>query len=98
MTNIFSKLEEDEVASIQILIRPRKDRKWQKKTEQAGVMMFSGKKPGGFRIPGLSFLGDIVVGIFFGYDKIQKNQQQAIPHQARTVPAVTSGCYRPAKR
>lgn len=76
MTNIFSKLEETEVASIQILIRPRKDKKWQKKTEQAGVTMFSGKKPGGFKLPGLGFLSDIVVGIFFGYEKIQKGKPQ----------------------
>jgi len=75
MTNIFSKLDEDEIASIQIIVRPTRDTKWQKKTEQAGVTMFSGKKPTGFKIPGLGFLGDIIVGIFFGYDKIQKNRQ-----------------------
>jgi hypothetical protein len=75
MTNIFSKLEDNDVASIQVIIRPRKDQKWRKKAEQAGVTMFAGKKPGGFRIPGLGFLSDIIVGLFFGYDKIKKDPQ-----------------------
>jgi len=74
MTNIFSKFEENEVSAIQLLIRPRTDKKWRKKAEQAGVTMFSGKKPGGFKIPGLGFLNDIFVGLFFGYDKIQKGK------------------------
>jgi hypothetical protein len=76
MTNIFSKLDENDVSAIQILVRPKKGRKWQKKTEQAGITMFAGKKPGQFKIPGLGFLNSIIVGIFFGYDKISKNPQQ----------------------
>lgn len=74
LSNIFSKLEENEVAAIQMVIRPRKDKKWQKKTEIAGNTMFSGKKPGGFKIPGLSFLGNIFTGIFFGYEKMSKEE------------------------
>jgi hypothetical protein len=75
LTNIFSKLEEEEVSSIQIVFRPRKDKKWQKKAEQAGVTMFSGKKPGGLRLPGFGFLNTLFVGILFGYEKIAKSQQ-----------------------
>jgi hypothetical protein len=76
LTNIFSKLEENEVSALQIVIRPRKDTKWRKTAEQAGVTMFSGKKPGGFKLPGLGFLNNIVVGLFFGYDKIQQTKPQ----------------------
>jgi hypothetical protein len=76
MTNIFSKLEEDDVSVIQLTIRPRTDKKWQKKAEQAGVTMFSGKKPGGFKIPGLGFLNTFIVSLIFGYDKAQKSQPQ----------------------
>ena len=76
LTNIFSKLEEKEIGVIQLLVRPHKSKKWQKETEQAGVAMFSGKKPGAFKLPGLGFLNSIIVGIFFGYDKIQKKPQE----------------------
>jgi len=76
MTNIFSKLEEYEVAAIQIVLRPRKDNKWRKKAELAGNTMFSGKKPGGLKLPGLGWLNSIITALFFGYDKIQKSQPQ----------------------
>jgi hypothetical protein len=76
LTNIFTKLEQNEVSVIQIVVRPRKDKKWQKKAEEAGVTMFAGKKPGAFKLPGLGFLNNIVVGIFFGYDKIAKSNPQ----------------------
>ncbi len=76
MTNIFSKLEENEVSAIQIVLRPHKNKKWQKKAEQAGNTMFAGKKPGGFKLPGLGFLNNLFVGLFFGYEKIQKSNPQ----------------------
>lgn len=77
LTNIFSKLDETEIGVIQLLIRPRKGKKWQKHTEQAGIAMFSGKKPGGFKIPGLGFLGNIFTGIFFGAAKMQTAPQES---------------------
>lgn len=61
ITNIFSKFEETDVASIQVLVRAKKSKRWKKKVEEAGTQMFSGKKPGGFKIP---LLGPIVD--FFG--------------------------------
>ena len=76
LTNVFSKLDEGDVGAIQIVIRPRKDHKWQKTTEQAGTSMFAGKKPGAFKLPGLGILNSIVVGLFFGADKIAKEQAQ----------------------
>ncbi len=69
LTNIFSKLEDDEVSVIQMIIRPRKSQKWQKAAERAGAMMFTGKKPTRFKIPGLGILTSLFGGIFFGYNK-----------------------------
>lgn len=78
LTNIFSKLEEDENASIQIIIRPIKSKKWNKKAEATASQLFKGKKPTSFmnRIPGLRALNSIFVGIFFGYEKIVKTKDE----------------------
>lgn len=75
LTNIFSKLEDSDVGAIQIVIRPRKDKKWQKTVEHAGTTMFAGKKPGGFKIPGLSGLGNIFGAIIFGASHLQQEKQ-----------------------
>jgi hypothetical protein len=90
LSNIFSKLEENEVAAIQVCVRPQTGKKWQKETEQAGVTMFTGKKPGGFKIPGLGFLNSIIVGLFFGYDKISKNK----PNESSSGPYGGGGYVR----
>lgn len=74
LTNIFSKFDENDLGAIQIVLRPKKDKKWQKQTEAAGNQMFAGKKPGAFKLPGLGFLNSVVVGLFFGYDKIAKDK------------------------
>lgn len=76
LTNIFSKLEENDVSAIQIILRPNKNKKWQKQTESAASSMFAGKKPGGFKIPGLGILNNLIVGLFFGAQKITDTQQQ----------------------
>ncbi|MFO0780887.1 MAG: hypothetical protein U0519_03310, partial [Candidatus Gracilibacteria bacterium] len=78
LTNIFSKLEEDENASIQIIIRPIKSKKWNKRAEATASQLFKGKKPASFmnRIPGLRALNSIFVGIFFGYEKIVKTKDE----------------------
>lgn len=76
LTNIFSKLEDNDIAAIQLIIRPRKDKKWQKQTEIAGTSMFGGKKPGGFKIPGLGILNNLFIGLIFGADKISTNTNQ----------------------
>ena len=74
LTNIFSKFEETDVASIQIVVRPKAAKKWKKKVEEAGTQMFAGKKPGGFKIPLLgsigSFLGMLITG------NVEQNQPQ----------------------
>lgn len=66
ITNIFSKFDESDVASIQILVRAKKSGRWKKKVEEAGIQMFAGKKPGGFKIPLLGsiggFLGMLITG------------------------------------
>lgn len=77
LTNIFSKLEENEKAVIQIVIRPIKNKKWNKKAEGIASQLFKGKKPQGFNIPGLKTLNSIFVGIFFGYEKIVKTKDES---------------------
>jgi len=77
LTNIFSKLEENEKAVVQIALRPKKNKKWNKKAEQAGAAMFLGKDPSKHKLPGLGWLNSIFVGIFFGYDKVAKGQNQS---------------------
>jgi len=76
LTNIFSKLEEEETAAIQIVIRPKKSKKWNKKAEAMAAQLFKGKKPEKFNIPGLRTLNSIVVGLFFGYEKIVKSKDE----------------------
>ena len=75
LTNIFSKFDESDVAVMQVIVKPETNRKWQKKTEKAGSTMFSGKKPGGFKIPGLSFIGSILRALIFGADKMEKTKE-----------------------
>jgi len=73
LTNVFSKMAKDELAVIQVMVRP-KSPKWQKQATEFGSDFFKGKnKDKGFwsSIPGLGFLNSIVVGIFFGYDEIK---------------------------
>jgi hypothetical protein len=74
LTNIFSKLEEDEIAGIQVTMRPIRNRKYNKKIEQVASTLFKGKKVSNFHIPGLGFLNNIIIGLFFGYDKIIKDK------------------------
>ncbi len=75
LTNIFSKLEETEKAAIQIVMRPKKGKKWNKKAEFVASKIFEGKKIKlGLQIPGLGFLNSLIVGLFFGYDKVQKTK------------------------
>lgn len=74
LTNVFSKLEEGEYATIQMVIRPLSDR-WQKKAEAFGTAMFKGKEEGGFlsKIPILGQLNTVFVSLIFGYDNAVKD-------------------------
>lgn len=70
MTNVFSKLQEDEFAVIQLQIRPRGE-KWRKKAQTMGTSMFKGSKAGGIsalgKIPVLGTLMSALHAILFGY-------------------------------
>lgn len=73
MTNIFSRLEADELAGLQLTFRPIRNRKYNKIIEKNASILFKGKQIKRFSIPGLGFLNSIIVGLFFGYDKIAKS-------------------------
>ena len=74
LTNIFSKLEEDEMAGIQITMRPIRNRKYNQIIQKNASTLFKGNKVSRFKIPGLGFLNNIFVGLIFGYDKIIKDK------------------------
>ena len=65
ISNVFSKLEKDERAVFQMVIRPTSNH-WRKKAKKTADAIFKGKKTGTFSgIPGLGWLGtifDVVVG------------------------------------
>lgn len=73
MTNIFSKLAEDETAVIQMVISPRTD-DWNKKAEEYGEKFFKGKTEGGWNIPILGPILNVLKGIIFGYEKMDKEE------------------------
>ncbi|MFA5829744.1 MAG: type IV secretion system DNA-binding domain-containing protein [Candidatus Gracilibacteria bacterium] len=79
LTNIFSKFEDGDIGVIQIIIRPKKSKKWRKKAENAAALMFSGKKPEGLRLPGLGWLNSLFVGLLFGADKVAKGAEGGGP-------------------
>lgn len=74
LSNIFSKLEDDEIAGIQITLRPIRSRKYNEKIQKNASILFKGNKVSKFSIPGLGFLNNIFVGLLFGYEKIIKDK------------------------
>jgi hypothetical protein len=70
LTNIFTKMEDDETAVIQVVVRPERD-KWRKKAEKYGEAYFKGKKASGIKIPILGPILNVFKGIFLGYDKME---------------------------
>ena len=70
LTNIFSKMEDDETATIQLVIRPRNDN-WIKKANKFGEAYFKGKKTEGIKIPVLGPIINVFKGIFLGYEKME---------------------------
>lgn len=86
LTNIFTKMEMEETAAIQIVVRPAHG-SWNKKANEYGDAFFKGKKPGGINIPILgSFLG-IFKAIFFGSgkDPIDPNANSATSGYVRML-------------
>jgi len=70
MTNVLSKLEDDETAVFQLMIRPKSDG-WRKKAESQGTAAFKGEKTTSFlsKIPIISQLHSVFVLLFYGYNK-----------------------------
>lgn len=73
MTNVLSKLTEEEHAVIQLVIRPRGNR-WRKKAEEYGTTMMKGKKPPGIlsRIPVISHINTFFTMMLFGYERARE--------------------------
>ncbi len=72
LTNIFSKLEANEVAGIQICIRPIRDKKASKKIKKYSSLLFLGKILPPVNIPGLNWLVNIFIAIFKGRNAVPK--------------------------
>ena len=73
VTNVLSKLEPDEVAIIDLVIRPRSN-KWQEDARELGTNLYKGKKSsGGFlsKIPIIGYLNTAFIGILLGFDKVK---------------------------
>jgi len=75
MTNIFSKMQDDETAIIQIIIRPISD-KWTKKATEFGEAFYKGESGKGFKIPLLGGIFNVFKGILFGYEKMDKSDEK----------------------
>ncbi len=70
LTNVLSKLTEDERATIQLVMRP-KNQGWQKKAEDYGTTIMKGKPPTSAisRIPIIGKLYTLFIILFFGYER-----------------------------
>ncbi|MEK7524026.1 MAG: type IV secretion system DNA-binding domain-containing protein [Patescibacteria group bacterium] len=77
MTNVLSKLSDDETAVVQLMIRPRNGR-WRKKAEDFGTAMMKGKEKTSFfqKIPIVSHIHTFLVMIFFGYDRAKETTSE----------------------
>ncbi len=86
LTNVLSKLGDEDKAVFQFVISPRSDR-WSKKAEKAGTKLFLGKKvKGGFlRIPILGWILSLFQGLLFGYDKMKQNMNTGAPEGSQYV-------------
>lgn len=72
MTNVLSKLSDDETGIIQFAIKPKSD-SWRKTAEEEGTSLFKNQKKESFmsKIPLIGFIWTIFGGIVFGYDRIK---------------------------
>lgn len=86
LTNVLSKLEDDDKAVFQFVLSPRSD-KWRKKAERIGTNLFLGKSgKGGFKkIPVLGWIFTAFQALFFGYDKIKKDINTGAPEGSQYV-------------
>ncbi|MBD3330129.1 type IV secretion system DNA-binding domain-containing protein [Candidatus Peregrinibacteria bacterium] len=74
LTNIFSKMEKDETAVIQTVIKPIND-KWTKKATKKGEAYFKGKKSK-TRIPIIGPIFNVFKGVFLGFEKMEVEPAQ----------------------
>lgn len=74
MTNVLSKLSEDETAVIQLVIRPRGGR-WRKKAEEAGTTLMKGKEKQSFlsKIPIVGHINTFLTMMLFGYERAKES-------------------------
>ena len=74
MTNVLSKLGEDETAIVQLVIRP-KSGAWRKKAEEEGTAMMKGKESKSFlsKIPIVSHIHTFLTMMLFGYDRAKES-------------------------
>lgn len=86
LTNVLSKLENDDKAVFQFVLSPRSD-KWRKKAEKVGTNLFLGKsRKGGFaKIPILGWIFTAFQALFFGYDKVKKDLNTGAPEGGQYV-------------
>jgi len=75
LTNIFSKMEDEELAVIQMVIRPCGN-KWAKKAADFGDAYFKGKKTTGFKLPLIGPILNVFKGIFLGFEKMEIEPKQ----------------------
>ncbi|MBI4995191.1 type IV secretion system DNA-binding domain-containing protein [Candidatus Peregrinibacteria bacterium] len=73
MTNVLSKLNEDETAIIQLVIRPCSGG-WRKKAEEFGTSLMKGKKEKGIlsKIPIVSHINTLLTMMLFGYERAKE--------------------------
>lgn len=78
LTNVFSKFKDEDKGVIQIVIKP-KSNKWHKKATAHADTFFKGKKQGGIlqNIPIIKHLNTAFIALFFGYDKVKKEDPSA---------------------
>jgi len=86
LTNVLSKLGDNDKAVFQFVINPRSD-SWRKKAEKAGTALFLGKKKGGgfAKIPVIGWIFTGFQGLLFGYDKIKSNVSSGAPEGSQYV-------------
>ncbi len=74
LTNIFSKMKDNDTAVIQLIIRPRSDR-WTKKANKFGDAFFKGKTTAQYKIPIIGPILNVFKGIFLGFEKMDLDSQ-----------------------
>lgn len=88
MTNVLSKLEEDETAIIQLAIRPRSGG-WRKKAEEFGTSLMKGKETPSFlsKIPIVGHINTFLTMMLFGYERAKEGNSNA-PGASRGDPYI----------